>query len=144
MNNIWKSKKVNYDKEKIGIMLNDLKVYFRGLEDMKINSIKDVDEVKFYAASMLIFSIINRAMDLANELVMTGNLGFPMQYKELFDFLEGRVIDKKTKEELKDLVILRNKISHRYGVIEKKDIVEAVKKIQIVKKFMDNVVKEVK
>ena len=133
------------DKERIALIINDLEVYFKKLGDMKIKSEKDLDDMKFYASSMLIFSIINRTLDLASEIVTSKNLGFPMEYKELFVFLKkDKIIDKDKEEKLKDLVILRNKISHRYGIIKNKDILEAIKKIEIVKDFIKDIIKEIK
>ena len=133
-----------YDKEKIILIIEDIEKYFNEIENMRIKKESDLDIIKFRAASMDIFSIINKTIDLSEEVVSSKNLGFPMQYKDLFTFLvQSKIIDKKLSEGLKELIILRNKISHRYGAISEKEIFEAIKKIEIVKDFIKSIKREV-
>lgn len=130
------------DKERISIIIEEINKYFKEIEDMHINSLKDLDVVKFRAASMNIFSIINKTIDLAEEIAIKSNLGFPSEYKELFTLIRRqKIITEQEEEKLKNLVILRNKISHRYGVINEKDVFNALKELEIVKKFIEKIKK---
>lgn len=133
------------DEGRINIIISDIKKYFEELRGMNINKIEDIDTIKFRAASMDIFSIINRTIDLAEEITTSKNLGFPSEYKELFTLLErAKIIDEKKENKLKDLIILRNRISHRYGTIKKEEIFHALKKIEIVNDFIKDVVEDLK
>ena len=102
-----------YDLERINIIMKDIETYLKKLESLKIKSEGDLkDDRNFYASSMLIFSAINRSIDLAEQIVKDRGLGSPIEYRELFDMLErGKIISSQTAEKIKDLIILRNKIS---------------------------------
>jgi len=124
-------------KTRINVIVEDIDKFFKELEEMKIKKVGDLDTVKFRAASMDIFSIINRIIDLADEVAKDKKLGFPMEYKDLFKMLrKARIISEKLEYDLVGLVILRNKISHRYSVLEEKDIFNALKEINIVNEFV--------
>ena len=72
-----------YDRERIVKIVSDLEKYFRDLEELKIEEIADIEaKMHFYALSMVLFSILNRTIDLGNEIVMANNLGMPSTYKE--------------------------------------------------------------
>ena len=59
-----------FDLERIGIILSDLEKYFIDLDQMKIKNAADLQEKsRFYASSMIIFSIINRTFNLGEEIV---------------------------------------------------------------------------
>ena len=51
----------------------------------------------------------------------------------------AKVIDEIMESKLKDLIILRNKISHRYSILKKEDIFKALKEVEIVKEFIEAV-----
>ena len=132
------------DKVRISVIIEDINKYFKEIQEMKIRDIKDLNTIKFRAVSMDIFSIINKTIDLAEEVASKTSFGFPSEYRELFTILkQAKIIDEKIEEKMKDLIILRNKIAHRYGVITKEDILKALKKINIIKDFIKKI-KEVK
>jgi len=133
------------DKIRVSIIIENMETYIKELEEMKIRKLEDLETIKFRAASMDVFEIINKTIDLADEIVSMRKMGFPSEYKELFTMLRhAKIIDEKMEEKLKDLVILRNKISHRYNVLTKQDIFSALKKIKIVEKFIEIVKKFVR
>jgi len=79
-----------YDVERIGKIISDIERYFRDLEleGLNIKKVEDLEDRKdFYAISMVLFSILNRAIDLGDEIVMANNLGMPSTYKEIFRLL---------------------------------------------------------
>lgn len=128
------------DKEKKLIIIEKIEAYFKEIEEMKIRSIKDLNLIKLRAVSMDIFSIINLTIDLGNEIVFSLNIGFPSEYKEIFTLLRRKeIINEKLENDLKELIILRNKISHRYGDLEEKEIFNSIIKINSVKDFIKRV-----
>jgi uncharacterized protein YutE (UPF0331/DUF86 family) len=130
-----------YDVERIGKIISDIEKYFRDLEGLNIKEVEDLgDKKNFYAISMVLFSILNRAIDLGDEIVMANNLGMPSTYKEIFRLLtKNKFIDRKVGEELSNLVFYRNLLSHEYYDLTEEDVLEVFKKISIVKKFVERI-----
>ncbi len=81
-----------YDKERIGIIIRDINDYFAKLNDIKIKSACDLDELKFDAVSMRIFFILNKTIDLGKEIVVSRNFGFPKSYGDIFNILGDKKI----------------------------------------------------
>lgn len=136
-----------YDVERIGKIIGDIEKYFRDLEELSIERVEDLgDKKNFYAISMVLFSILNRAIDLGDEIVMANNLGMPSTYKEIFGLLtKNKLIDKNMGAELSNLVSYRNLLSHEYYGLTEEDVFELFRRISIVKNFverMKNVLKE--
>ncbi|NMX21052.1 hypothetical protein C5S30_01145 [ANME-1 cluster archaeon GoMg4] len=129
-----------YDVERIGKIISDIERYFRDLEleGLNIKKVEDLEDRKdFYAISMVLFSILNRAIDLGDEIVMANNLGMPSTYKEIFRLLtRNEYIGKDMGEKLSNLVFYRNLLSHEYYDLTEEDVLEVFKKISIVKKFV--------
>jgi uncharacterized protein YutE (UPF0331/DUF86 family) len=132
-----------YDIERIGKIISDIERYFRDLEleGLNIKNVEDLEDRKdFYAISMVLFSILNRAIDLGDEIVMANNLGMPSTYKEIFRLLtRNEYIGKDMGEELSNLVFYRNLLSHEYYDLTEEDVFEVFKKINIVKKFVERI-----
>ncbi|OEU52403.1 MAG: hypothetical protein BA871_16240 [Desulfuromonadales bacterium C00003096] len=130
-----------YDVERIGKIISDIERYFRDLEGLNIKNVEDLEDRKdFYAISMVLFSILNRAIDLGDEIVMANNLGMPSTYKEIFRLLtRNKYIGKDMGEELSNLVFYRNLLSHEYYDLTEEDVLEVFKKISIVKKFVERI-----
>lgn len=130
-----------YDRERLGKILSDIERYFTDLEALNIKSIHDLEDKKnFYSASMLLFSIINRAIDLGEEAVSANNLGTPSTYKDIFFLLlRGRIINRRMKDELSELSSYRNLFSHEYYNFTEKDVFSALGKIAIVRDFIKRV-----
>ena len=132
-----------YDIERIGKIISDIERYFRDLEleGLNIKNVEDLEDRKdFYAISMVLFSILNRAIDLGDEIVMANNLGMPSTYKEIFRLLtRNEYIGKDMGEELSNLVFYRNLLSHEYYDLTEEDVLEVFKKISIVKKFVERI-----
>jgi len=132
-----------YDIERMGKIISDIERYFRDLEleGLNIKKVEDLEDRKdFYAISMVLFSILNRAIDLGDEIVMANNLGMPSTYKEIFRLLtKNEYIGKDMGEELSNLVFYRNLLSHEYYDLTEEDVLEVFKKISIVKKFVERI-----
>lgn len=135
-----------YDKEKIAVIIDDLNMYLEKLEKMNIKSADDLnDDMKFYASSMLIFSVLNRTIDLGDEIIKSKKLGYPLEIKEIFTILsENKVIKKEMGDKLKDLVVATNKLAHRYGGVKTKDVFYLIKEIKLVRNFVDILLNHIK
>ena len=136
-----------YDVERIAKIIGDIEKYFQDLEELSIERVEDlVDKKNFYAISMVLFSLLNRAIDLGDEIVMANNLGMPSTYKEIFRLLtKNKLIDENMGVELSNLVSYRNLLSHEYYDLTENDVFELFRRISIVKKLveiMKNVLKE--
>ncbi len=128
-----------YDVERIGKIISDIGKYLRDLEELDIKEAKDLtDRRNFYAISMVLFSILNRTIDLGEEMVMANNLGMPSTYKEIFRLLvKNKLIDANLGEGLSNLVFYRNLLSHEYYELSEKDVFDVSEKINIVKKLAE-------
>jgi len=126
-----------YDVERIGKIISDIEKYLRDLKELDIKEAKDLaDRRNYYAISMVLFSILNRAIDLGEEIVMANNLGMPSTYKEIFRLLvKNKLIDANLGEGLSNLVFYRNLLSHEYYELSEKDVFDVSEKINIVKKL---------
>jgi uncharacterized protein YutE (UPF0331/DUF86 family) len=130
-----------YDVERIANIISDIERYLRDLEELGIKNIEDLNDKKnMYALSMVLFSIINRTIDLADEIVMANSLGMPSTYREAFKMLEKNgYIDSTLMEKMSRLVSYRNVLAHEYYDITEKDLFELQKNIGIVRQFTDTV-----
>jgi len=125
------------NKERLNFIVEDINIYFEKLRKIAPTKENLNNDEKFLSTSMAIFQILNRMIDLADEIVKIEKIGYPLQIKDLFTFLEEKnIIDKKLERRLKDLVISRNKFSHRYGNITKEEILLILKELDSVKDFI--------
>lgn len=134
-----------YDLERISIIIDDINMYVGKIERMQILSMKKLDDLIFDACSMNCFSLLNKLLDLAEEIVKGKDLGTPFKYRDLFEMLaSAKIIDGKLAEEIGDMIILRNRFSHRYDKITEKELVKFVKDIKKIKVFLNKIELEVK
>ena len=128
-----------YDIERIAKIISDIEKYLRDLEELDIRGAKGLmDKKNFYATSMVLLSILNRTIDLGEEIVMANNLGMPSTYREIFRLLvKNKLIDTNLGEGLSNLVFYRNLLSHEYYELTERDVFAVSKKINVVKKFVE-------
>jgi uncharacterized protein YutE (UPF0331/DUF86 family) len=115
--------------EKIISALSDIEKYFSDLESFGISSMSDLKGLeKYYASSMVLFSLVNRIIDLAQEIVISRKLGMPGSYREIFGILAERgIIDPKMFDLMKRYVALRNRLSHEYQRINGKELFNGIR-----------------
>ncbi len=78
-----------FDLERLTNIISDIYRYLDDLERMELADMRDLDDIKnFYAVSMILFTLINRVIDLGDEIVTSRNLGVPGTYREIFNLLE--------------------------------------------------------
>lgn len=124
-----------YDKERIAKIIEDIERYMRDLNQLDKKQLQDYKT--YYAASMLLFVLANRAIDLGDAIVTGGELGFPGTYRNIFSLLaQNGVISKELEKRLSDLVYYRNLVSREYADVKQEDIFQFWKKITVVSDFV--------
>ena len=91
---------------------------------------------------MLVFAILNRIIDLGNEIISAENLGASNTYKDIMNILaRGNILNQMQANKVSKLIAKRNMFAHFYGEITKKelfdtiqDMVEIENVIKIIKK----------
>jgi uncharacterized protein YutE (UPF0331/DUF86 family) len=133
-----------YDKIRIGIVVADIGRFFKDLEKMGVKSEKNLsDEKTFYATSMLLFSILNRLLDLGSEIITAKQLGTPGSYRDIFKLLErNKLIKTPLSKRLINLVYARNLLAHEYQDFTNKEVYKIFNEIKAVKEFVI-VIKEI-
>ncbi|MEM5784011.1 MAG: HepT-like ribonuclease domain-containing protein [Candidatus Aenigmatarchaeota archaeon] len=64
--------------------------------------------IKFYICSMLVFSIVNCAIDLRNKIISNIRAETKQSYKNIFEILKkNKIINEKDKNDLIYLVRIR-------------------------------------
>ncbi len=128
-----------YDIEKITKVIADLERYFADLDKLKVEGASMGTE-RFYSTSMVLFAILNRAIDLGEEVVRAKKFGMPGSYQEIFQVL-GRqgIISPELSQTLQYLVKQRNVLAHEYFNITEKSIYSISLKMSAVKELMQAV-----
>ena len=111
---------------------------------MGVKSEKNLsDEKTFYATSMLLFSILNRLLDLGSEIITAKQLGTPGSYRDIFKLLErNKLIKTPLSKRLINLVYARNLLAHEYQDFTNKEVYKIFNEIKAVKEFVI-VIKEI-
>jgi len=128
-----------FDKVRITKILRDINRFFNDLDKMNVKSIDDLMDIeKFYAVSMILFALINRAIDLGDEIVASLDIGMPSKYTDIFYILrrEGYISSDLTQN-LIWLVNARNLLSHKYQDFDEEDVFNIMKKVQSIKEFLE-------
>jgi uncharacterized protein YutE (UPF0331/DUF86 family) len=128
-----------YDREQVSKILSDIGRYTKDLQELGITSREDLEDRRtLYALSMLLFTIINRALDLADEVILTNRLGMPSSYREIFDILRRRrFIERELAEEMASLVFYRNMIAHQYDDLTDDDLYSLFERLDTILRFVD-------
>jgi Uncharacterized conserved protein len=128
-----------YDTERITKMINDIERYLRDLEELDIKSVEDLSDKKnLYALSMVMFSITNRTIDLADEVVTANSLGMPSTYREIFSLLsKNGYINAALMEKMSRIVFYRNLLAHEYYDITEKDLFDLQKNMGVIRQFVE-------
>lgn len=134
-----------YDIERITKMIMDIEKYEKELHNMKIKSANDLEDSRnFHASAMLCFSILNRVIDLGQEILVKENYGMPTKYADVFNNLsKAGLMNKKEAEELNKLINYRNIISHTYFELSKKEIFNIISKMKLINDFIKKIKKRV-
>lgn len=132
------------DKEQISIMIKDIGRYLSDLNRIDIPSKKDLEEPEaFYAVSMVIFAVMNRTIDIGNEIIAgSGEMSLPATYKDTFELLsKNKVITTGLAAKMIFLARYRNIIAHEYHVLSADELYSLKKKIYDVEGFIAEIKK---
>lgn len=134
-----------YDLERIGRIIADIEKYLKELYSYNL-SLDDLHDSKNYnASSMLIFAILNRLIDLGNEIISAEKLGAPNTYQDIMPLLsKGGIINKQQAEELNKLVRKRNVFAHFYEDISEKELHKTIKELDILNSFLQTIRKRLR
>ena len=123
-----------YDLQRIGKIIGDINRFQDDLKGLNVKNTKDLQDKKnFYSVSMLLFSILNRCIDLGEEIVSAQNLGTPTTYRDIFVLLSRKKIITTTLEQrLSSLMRLRNALAHEYEDFTEKDVFEGLQLVSAV------------
>ena len=128
-----------YDTERMARICGDIDRYTRDLSLLSIHERRDLEDRKnFYALAMVLFSLMNAVIDLADELVSARNAGMPSTYREIFTLLvQDSVIDTREFEQMSRLVSYRNRLAHEYGAITPDDLMDALDMTDTIRIFVE-------
>ncbi len=134
------------DKEQIGIMIRNVEGYFSDLETIHIESKKELEEPeKKHAVSMIVFSIMNRVIDISNEILAGSKNPLPASYRDSFEILRNaKIISPGTSKKMIWLMRYRNIIAHQYYVLGAEEIYTLKKKVYEVEEFLKEIKKHLK
>ncbi|OIO22011.1 hypothetical protein COV61_01855 [Candidatus Micrarchaeota archaeon CG11_big_fil_rev_8_21_14_0_20_47_5] len=120
---------------------NRIRKYFEDLEEYRGLSLDEKRD--YYAASMVVFSIINESLMCSELFMAKKHFGAPSTYKEMIDALAQKgIVEQGLAGRMKVLITLRNMISHEYGEIKPKDIVGLIRKIDVAREFVSALAKK--
>jgi uncharacterized protein YutE (UPF0331/DUF86 family) len=127
-----------YDRERIARVISDINRYLQDIPLLMINTPKDLEDRKnFYALSMLLFSLLNAVIDLAEETVVAEDLGAPVTYREIFSLLtRNGIIDQPLFDRMSALVSYRNRLAHEYGEITPEDMFRVLSMADEIRTFV--------
>ena len=134
-----------YDKERLAKIIADLERYLGDVDKLGVKTSNDLNHpAKFYSLSMLIFSLINRAIDLGDEIVSAKKLGMPEKYRDIFHLLlKNKIIGLEMEKAFSGLVHVRNLIAHEYQSFTEKEVYSAYQKLPVIKQFIVVIKKEI-
>jgi uncharacterized protein YutE (UPF0331/DUF86 family) len=126
-----------YDTERIGKIISDIERYSTDLRELNIVSAEELDDKRsFYAASMILFALLNRTIDLGNEIILAHGFGIPSTYREIFSILEKEgVIKQDLAKKIMHLVFYRNLLSHEYHGIDRDKIFQLIGRVEDIRTF---------
>ncbi len=118
---------------------SDLDRFISDLKVINITSCKDLeDNIKYHAVSMLLFSILNRVIDLGEELILNKGFALPESYKSVFEILnKEKIISNDEYQKIREMINIRNLIAHQYYAFDDKDIFNAYQNLAVIIKFIN-------
>lgn len=127
-----------YDIQRIGKIIGDINRFQEDLRGLNIKTAKDLQDKKnFYSVSMLLFSILNRCINLGEEIVTAENLGTPATYRDIFVLLNRKkIITLILEQKLSSLMRLRNALAHEYEDFTEKDVFDGLRSLSAVGEFV--------
>ena len=124
----------------VAIIIKNIETNLEQVEQRFKNESSFRDKLLFDAGCMALFQVLNRSIDLSEEVILQKHLPFPASYGDSFTVLkDNKIIDQNTCDKMKKLVTYRNLISHEYYNITPKDVKKILAQITIIEIFLDRV-----
>ncbi|MFH1520172.1 MAG: HepT-like ribonuclease domain-containing protein [Candidatus Micrarchaeota archaeon] len=130
------------DREQIAIMVKDVERYLYDLSEINIKTKEALsNKESYYAVSMLVFSIMNRVLDVGNEIISgSENIPIPGSYGETFELLsQNKIINPKLSSSLSGLTKYRNIIAHEYYRLTNTELFKLKNDIFVVQDFIKEI-----
>ena len=123
-------------------MEDDIERFFKDLEIIGINEKNKENPEKLHGGSMVIFGIINRMIDLAEEILVKNNISMPAAYSDCFPALKkAGLVGEELSNKLEALAKERGLFAHHYYDVNVKKVLKLSKEIYVVKEFVERVKK---
>ncbi len=133
------------DKERILKIIADTERYLKDLGELKIKDARSLNKERFYSVSMMLFAILNRCIDLGEEIVRGEKLGAPSSYRDIFRLLgRNKILSSDIQKRLEYLVSKRNVLAHEYFDVTEESIYDLYLRIGVVQEFMEQVKKHLR
>lgn len=133
------------DKDRIFTLIN---VINENLDYINQKNITSVDKFKkskddYYSSSMALFTIQNKLIELAEELLDSLNKDYyPKKYLDIINKLfEEKIISDKIFSKFKTFIEYRNEIAHEYEGISENEIFWCIQNLDFIKDFF-KIIKE--
>ena len=133
------------DKDRIFTLIN---VINENLDYINQKNITSVDKLKkskddYYSSSMALFTIQNKLIELAEELLDSLNKDYyPKKYLDIINKLfEEKIISDKIFSKFKTFIEYRNEIAHEYEGISENEIFWCIQNLDFIKDFF-KIIKE--
>lgn len=96
------------------------------------------DSRNFYVASMILFALLNRVLDLGSEVIIARGSGIPTTYREIFSLLEQEgIVTHTLAQSMKHFVTCRNLLSHEYQGITPDQLYAMIGETETIKSFVE-------
>ena len=135
------------DKEQVAIMIKDVERYLSDLSEIDVKTKETLsNKESYYAVSMLVFSIMNRVLDIGNEIISgSEKIPVPGTYSETFALLSNnKIINSKVSTSLSNLTKYRNIIAHEYYLLTNTELFKLKTDIYVVQDFIKEIKKYLK
>lgn len=120
-------------KERMIRKIEDINTFFAELDAILKEDSELLKPGSLHGSSMLLFSIINAAIDIADDIKFSKKLGASNKYIEIFSSLkDNKLISEDIFDEFVFLIHNRNMLAHEYGNINKADIKKILNRIPAV------------
>lgn len=128
------------DKERV---IELISIINRDILFIEKENISSVDKLKnntkdYYAVSMAIFTILNKIIELGEELIDSLNKNiYPKKYTEIPKILfEEKIINEELFKKMIDLIKYRNDIAHEYEQIYENEIYWCIQNLDSINEFI--------
>ena len=135
-----------HDIEKITGIIKDIENYERELKEIGIKSLKELEKSeKKHASSMICFAVLNRVIDLGQEILVSEKYPMPSRYGDIFiNLAKAGVMNLEEAKKINELIDFRNVIAHTYFELSNKQLFKIIENIDLINKFIEKIKKKVK